>query len=153
MVNIEKNNQEHRTTKPRKIEVYRKTLTEPTEPGIQSEEDETEKPKIINKEDKIFFINLGLMVSFIVFFLVIFISSSLFSNPFHSTSNINKEQDSTSNNHDKTYVFVVSDPSVPSDKTETMFFDKDGKIKIFNVIIAAGAGFLTISAYRSFMER
>ena len=68
MVNIEKNNQEHRTTKPRKIEVYRKTLTEPTEPGIQSEEDETEKPKIINKEDKIFFINLGLMVSFIVFF-------------------------------------------------------------------------------------
>ena len=119
----------------RNIEIYRKS---PIESGFQSESiiKDIEEPKIINKEDKIFFLKVGLITSLVFLFMII-ISSLLFSNPFGDTLKNIEAMEVTP---------IVDSPSVQSNE-ETLFFDKDSQLKIVNILLVAFGFFLVIRLF------
>lgn len=106
----------------RKIEVYRKNTTDidsSSEPIVKN----TEEPKNINRKDKIFFLSVGLAAGLVMLSFAI-LASFLFNNPFGSIPKNIEDQKTT-----------PSELSVQPDKEGTLFFDKEGNIKISNFIL------------------
>ena len=119
----------------RNIEIYRKSTIES---GFQSESiiKDIEEPKVVNKEDKLFFLKVGLITSLVFLFMII-ISSFLFSNPFGDTLKNIEAMEVTP---------IVDSPSVQSNE-ETLFFDKDSQPKIVNILLVAVGFFFVIRLF------
>ena len=119
----------------RNIEIYRKSTIES---GFQSESiiKDIEEPKVVNKEDKLFFLKVGLITSLVFLFMII-ISSFLFSNPFGDTLKNIEAMEVTP---------IVDSPSVQSNE-ETLFFDKDNNPKIFSIILTGIFIFIIIKLF------
>ena len=119
----------------RNIEIYRKSTIES---GFQSESiiKDIEEPKVVNKEDKLFFLKVGLITSLVFLFMII-ISSFLFSNPFGDTLKNIESMEVTP---------IVDSPSVQSNE-ETLFFDKDNNPKIFSIILTGIFIFIIIKLF------
>lgn len=125
----------------RKIEIYRKNTTES---GFQPESviKTSEEPKVVNKENKIFFLKIGLLACLVVLIFITFLSSSLFSNPFSNTPKNTPKNEEVGGS----LKMIPTDQPPQSDTKETLFFDKDGKPKLINIIIAGVGGFLVLKS-------